>query len=190
MTSSQALISGEVLDAYPMRRHRVLLDIGGGEGSFLIAAGQRYPGLGMLLFDLPAVAARAAAGFESAGLGPRARIFGGDFFRQPLPKGADLISLIRVLHDHDDGQALAILRRAHAALPKGGVLLIAEPMSGTSGAEPIGDAYFGFYLTAMGSGRPRTPGEIEQLLRQAGFRRSRLFPTRTPMIVRVIAATA
>ncbi len=94
MTSSQALISGEVLDAYPMRRHRVLLDIGGGEGSFLIAAGQRYPGLGMLLFDLPAVAARAAAGFESAGLGPRARIFGGDFFRQPLPKGADLISLL------------------------------------------------------------------------------------------------
>ena len=43
-------------------------------------------------------------------------------------------------------------------------------MADTRGAEPVG-AYFGFYLLAMGSGRPRRAGELlAHLLREAGFR--------------------
>ena len=190
MTGSQALLAAEILDAYPLHRHRSLLDIGGGEGAFLIAAGQRNQDLALTLFDLPAVAARAAGRFQAAGLGERARIYTGSFFHDPLPQGADIASLVRVLHDHDDAFALSLLRRIHAALPKDGVLLVAEPMSGTPGAEPVGDAYFGFYLTAMGSGRPRTRTEISALLLQAGFRQVRPAPTRTPMIVRVLVARA
>ena len=59
---------------------------------------------------------------------------------------------------------LALLHAARRALPADGVLLLAEPMSGTAGAEPIGDAYFGFYLLAMGSGRPRTAEELRSML--------------------------
>ncbi len=189
MAQSQAMVAQEVLDSCSLRRHRRLLDIGGGEGVFLAAAGVRYPHLELMLFDLPAVAARAAQRFEAAGLANRAVAFGGDVFRDSLPQGADMISLVRVLHDHDDDFALAILRRAHAALPKGGTLLVAEPMAGTKGAEPAGDTYFGFYLAAMGSGRPRTVEEITDLLRQAGFGGTRLCSTATPMIVRVLSAT-
>ena len=96
---------------------------------------------------------------------------------------------MRVIHDHDDAAALAILTRVHAALPPGGTLLLAEPMAGTPGAEPVGDAYFGFYLLAMGSGRPRTPAEFSRLLAQAGFRHSRLVRTRMPLLTRLIIAT-
>ena len=46
-------------------------------------------------------------------------------------------------------------------------------MSGTAGAEPIADAYFGFYLLAMGTGRPRTAEELAALLATAGFSRVR-----------------
>jgi demethylspheroidene O-methyltransferase len=190
MAQSQAMVAREVLDACPLGRYRRLLDIGGGEGAFLIAAGTRHPGLELMLFDLPAVAARATQRFQAAGMAARGAAFGGDFFRDALPAGADIVSLVRVLHDHDDDFALAILRRAHSALPKGGKLLLAEPMAGTRGAEPAGDAYFGFYLAAMGSGRPRTAEEIGVLLRQAGFGASRLCRTATPMIVRVLLATA
>jgi demethylspheroidene O-methyltransferase len=143
-----------------------------------------------MLFDLPAVAGRAVARFESVGMDGRSEVFPGNFLRDPLPVGADIASLVRVLHDHDDDVALAILRRAHDALPKDGVLLIAEPMSGTRGAEAMGDAYFGFYLAAMGSGRPRTPREIATLLHKAGFRRTRLVPTANPLITRLIVAEA
>ena len=61
MAGSQALIADQVLAAYPFHKHRRLLDIGGGEGVFLAAAGQRVPGLGLMLFDLPAVAQRAVS---------------------------------------------------------------------------------------------------------------------------------
>ncbi len=35
MAASQPLVADEILDAYPFARHRCLLDVGGGDGSFL-----------------------------------------------------------------------------------------------------------------------------------------------------------
>lgn len=189
MAASQPLVAEQAIAAYPFRRHRRLLDVGGGEGVFLTAMGARVAGLDLALFDLPAVGARARARFDSAGLATRTTIFGGDFFADALPRGYDVISLIRVLHDHDDAPALALLRNIHAALPPGGTLFIAEPMAQTPGAERAGDAYFGFYLLAMGSGRPRTPAEIRAMLREAGFARSRLLATAMPLTTRAIVAT-
>jgi demethylspheroidene O-methyltransferase len=92
------------------------------------------------------------------------------------------------VHDHDDESALTLLRAVHAALPSGGQVLIAEPMAGTPGAEPMGDAYFGFYLLAMGRGRPRTPEELKGLLRKAGFARARLRATSRPLLASLMVA--
>jgi demethylspheroidene O-methyltransferase len=190
MAASQPLIAEEVLEAYGFRGHRTLLDVGGGDGSFLRAVGAAHPGLSLMLFDLPAVAERGRARFAAAGMADRARCFGGDFGADPLPQGADIVSLVRVIHDHDDARALTILRAARAALAKGGTVLLAEPMSGTAGAEPIGEAYFGFYLLAMGTGRARTPEELSAMLGAAGFAEPKLLPTSTPLLVRVMTARA
>ena len=78
---------------------------------------------------------------------------------------------MRVLHDHDDPHALALLRAARRALPSGGHILVAEPMAGAASAERMGAAYFGFYLLAMGQGRARRPEEIGALLRGGRVRR-------------------
>jgi demethylspheroidene O-methyltransferase len=187
MAASQPLVASEILDAYPLHRHRCLLDVGGGDGSFLVAAAARTPGLRLVLFDLPAVAEQARARFAAHGLAHRATAIGGDFRIDPLPQGADIVSLVRVVHDHDDAVALAILRAVRAALPPDGTLLLAEPMAGTRGAEPVG-AYFGFYLLAMGSGRPRTPAELNDLLRAAGSGQVRPLRTSTPMLTGLIVA--
>ena len=95
---------------------------------------------------------------------------------------------MRVLHDHDDDAALTLLSAIRRALPPDGALLIAEPMSQTRGSEPVGDAYFGIYLLAMRSGRPRTAEEIRALLRAAGFRTIRPVPTGNPVLVRLLLA--
>ena len=63
-------------------------------------------------------------------------------------------------------------------------------VAGTPGAEPVGEAYFGFYLLAMGSGRPRTPAETIGLLEAAGFAEARRRPTRTPLLASVLTARA
>jgi len=188
MAASQPMVAEEVIAAYDFRRHRCLLDIGGGSGAFLAAVAASAPDLRLMLFDLPAVAEQGRERFARLRLEGRATAHGGDFEGDAFPPGADLISLVRVLHDHDDEVVRTLLARVRAALPPGGRLLIAEPMSGTAGAEPAGDAYFGFYLLAMGRGRPRTPAELQAMLAEAGFAASRLIPTRTPLLTRVLVA--
>lgn len=188
MSASQPLIAGEILSAYSFSKHKTLLDIGGGQGTFLLAAAQRAPRLQLMLFDLPAVACLAQKNFEREGIGDRASAHGGSFFETPLPKGADIASIIRVLYDHDDHRALAILKAAYSALPSGGTLLVAEPMSGTPGAEAMGDAYFGFYLLAMGKGKSRSAQRLMDLIREAGFSDPTLQSTRLPLQTRLIQA--
>jgi demethylspheroidene O-methyltransferase len=61
-------------------------------------------------------------------------------------------------------------------------------MSDTPGAEPMGDAYFGFYLLAMGRGRPRRPGQLVQMLVAAGFDRVRPLPTRLTLQTQILLA--
>ena len=190
MSASQPLVADEILDAYPLRGHRCLLDVGGGEGAFATAAARRAPRLRLVVFDLPAVAALAQSRLDAAGLGDRAQVVGGNFLVDRLPEGADIASLVRVIHDHDDASALAVLRAVRRALPPDGTLLLAEPMAGVAGAEPIGDAYFGFYLLAMGRGRARTPAELETLLRTAGFGRVERVPTRQPLQTGLLVARA
>lgn len=189
MSASQPMVAEMVLSAYSFARHRCLLDVGGGDGSFLIAAGQLAPRLALKLFDLPGVAAIARERLAAAGLGQRASVIEGSFLTDPLPPGADVISLIRVVHDHDDDVVLQLFARVREALPKDGVLVIGEPMSGASGADPV-SAYFGIYLHAMGSGRPRSFAALQNMLRQSGFTDIRERSTRIPMIAKVIVARA
>ena len=59
MAASQQAIAAEILASYNFGTHRHLLDVGGGDGSFIAAAAARYPQLAFTLFDLPAVAALA-----------------------------------------------------------------------------------------------------------------------------------
>jgi demethylspheroidene O-methyltransferase len=52
----------------------------------------------------------------------------------------------------------------------------------------MGDAYFGLYLLAMGSGRARTPRRLRELIEAAGFDEVALRRTALPLQTRVITA--
>ena len=186
MAATQPAIAQEILDAYDFKPHRRLMDVGGGNGAFLLHAAKRFPHLQLVLFDTPAVADLAAARFKEAGLEKSASVAAGNFLHD-LPQGADAITLIRVLLDHDDATALAILKSARAALPQEGVLLVAEPMAETPGAEKVA-AYFSLYLMAMGRGRPRTEQHLQALLREAGFTRIERRTVCQPLLARILVA--
>lgn len=188
MTASQPMVIDEVLDAWPFARQRKVLDVGGGEGRFVAALAQRFADLQLMLFDLPQVADLARERLAGLGLQDRVQTHGGSFFDDPLPRGADLVTLVRVLFDHDDAHVLAILRAVRAALPPGGEVLVAEPMARTPGAHAMGDAYFGFYLLAMGRGQSRSVSDITRLLEQAGFQDVRSVATRLPLQAGIVTA--
>ena len=116
MSASQPLVSDEVLAAYSLKNHRCLLDVGGGEGTFLTAVGAHAPHLKLMLFDLPAVAEQAKARFAEQGLSARATTFGGSFFSDPLPTGADdplVLNVFLVSLAHDEPPS-AMQQSSHA----------------------------------------------------------------------------
>ena len=186
MAHTQSLVTDEILDAYPMDQHQMVLDIGGGQGAFIKRLANRYPHLTFKLFDIPGVAELSNAHFDEIGLSSRAQAVGGNFFQDPLPQGCDLATLVRVIFDHDDARVRQLLVNVFTALNPGGTLLLAEPMAETKGFEAMGHAYFGFYLLAMGRGRPRTEAEIRGLLSQAGFTGIRLLNSYMPLNAQVL----
>jgi demethylspheroidene O-methyltransferase len=188
MASSQPMVADQVVHAWDFSKHRRMLDVGGGAGAFIAAVAKVAPQLEFGLFDLPAVTALGEQQLGQQGIAVHPHP--GDFRSGTIPAGFDLITLVRILHDHDDALAQALLGKVRAALKPGDTLLIAEPMAGTPGAEAMADAYFGFYLLAMGSGRARTAEEIGAMLTRAGFASWREKPTGLPIVTRLIAATA
>jgi demethylspheroidene O-methyltransferase len=190
MGETQAMISGLILDAVDLSATRRLMDVGGGNGAFLAAALARHGQLCGHLVDLPDVAGLATQRFAQAGLGARTQVTGLSFLTGTLPSGADAISFVRVLHDHDDGAVMTALRAARAALAPGGQLIVAEPLAETPGARAMGHGYFGLYLHAMGSGRPRTRAELSAMAQAAGFPPLRERASAIPLLVRVLVAAA
>tara|TARA_R110000850_G_scaffold6769_10_gene25951 strand:- start:1375 stop:2511 length:1137 start_codon:yes stop_codon:yes gene_type:complete len=188
MAATQPMVWQQILPKYDFGQHRRMLDIGGGSGAFAEAVAGIAPNLELAIFDLPDVVPLAQSRFAGSLLETRVAVHPGSFRHDPIPQGHDLVTLVRILHDHDDPVVSALLPRIYQALPAGGRLLIVEPMAGTRGAEPMGDAYFGFYLWAMGSGRPRSVAENRQLLEKAGFSAIREIATDLPIIARALVA--
>jgi demethylspheroidene O-methyltransferase len=177
MADSQVLVAEDTIALAGFGRSRHLMDVGGGTGAFLHAVGAAHSGLKLTLFDLPAVVPGAVAR-----LGSRAEIRAGSFRDDPLPRGADTITLVRVLYDHADETVAALLRAVHTALPPGGRLVVSEPMAGSR----AGDAYFALYCMAMRTGRVRTPAEIARLMTGAGFVVTDAPATRRPFVTTVL----
>ncbi len=188
MADSQGLVAADTLRLVNLSGIGTLLDVGGGTGAFLAAVAPHYPGMKLHLFDLPAVVAGAAARMQAAGLMARTTIHQGSFRDDPLPRGADGISLIRVLYDHADDTVAALLRAVHDALPRGGRIIISEPMSGGDSPDRATDVYFALYTLAMQTGRTRSGAEIAGLLRTAGFAGIRIHPGFRPFVTSAVTA--
>jgi demethylspheroidene O-methyltransferase len=190
MAASQHFVADEVLASVTFRDVQKLLDVGGGHGAFLRHIGTAWPHLKLGLFDLPEVATTGTKVLGEALGEPRVTAHPGNFFSDSIPQGYDMVSLVRILHDHDDAPAQALLANIRKSLAPGTRLLIAEPMARIPGAEAMGEAFFGLYLWAMGSGRPRSPAEIIAMTRAAGFASARFIATAQAVNASVIIATA
>ncbi|MEY3765345.1 MAG: hypothetical protein RLZ03_304 [Pseudomonadota bacterium] len=186
MSASQPFVVDEILAAYSFQDHQRVLDVGGGQGTFLSRLARHAPHLQLELFDLPPVALLARENMERQGLSHRARTTGGSFLADELPAGADLATLIRIAHDHPDHDVLTLLKAIYRALPPGGTLLLAEPMAQDDPHNAQGDAYFHFYLLAMGSGRLRTRHELSSLMERAGFCLIEAIPTQIPLHTQIL----
>lgn len=186
MAQSQKLVAQDTLDAVNLKEVRHLMDVGGGTGAFVSAVAQRWAHLDFTLFDLPQVVEDVPQALGQ--VASRVAIAPGSFRNDPLPTGADAISLIRVLYDHSDDTVRDLLAKVHAALPEGGRLIISEPMGGGARPDKAGDVYFAFYTMAMQTGKARSAQDIAALCEGAGFVDIRSKAPRRAYVTRVLTA--
>lgn len=141
---------------------RHVLDVGGGDGTLLHELLGRFSSLRGTVLDLAGAADSARRTFRDAGLDDRGDAVAGDFF-SPLPAGHDAYLLCWVLHDWDDGAALAILRRCAEAAGPGGTVLVAEYGGGAAVTE------LDVRMLAYFNGREREVAELSDLAEGAGL---------------------
>lgn len=177
MTGVHGRETQAMLEAYDFTGIGTLVDLGGGNGSVLTAMLRRYPGLQGILFDLPSVAERTKAHIEAAGLASRCQVMAGNFF-EAVPSGADACLLRHIIHDWDDAQSVTILGHCRRAMRPGGKLLVVEGVV-PPGNEPSVSKFFDLAMLVLPGGMERTEQEYRQLLEAAGFRLTRIVPTRT-----------
>jgi hypothetical protein len=153
---------------FDFSRFKSVIDIGGGPGHIISEILLRHKGLRGALLDLPATAELAANFLRSKKLADRCEVVSGDFFKA-VPTGYDAYLLKSVLHDWDDKDAVAILKRCREAMTTAARLLVIEEVfvPGTSVGNP--HRFVDLDLMIHLGGRERTQTEYESLLQQAGL---------------------
>ena len=163
--------AGALADTYDFGRHRRLLDLGGGTGSFLRAALERAPHLEGALYEMPAAAAAArerAAGAAGAG---QFAIVEGDFLRDPLPGGYDAVLLANVVHLFPPEKNRTLFRRLHAAAPPAARLLLVDFWTNPEHTAPLFAALLaGEFQLVTGEGDVYSVEEVGEWLADVGGR--------------------
>jgi hypothetical protein len=162
-------------------RFASVVDVGGGDGTFLARIVTAHPRIHATLLDQPHVIARAAASFESLGLSSRCRAVGGNFFVS-VPEGGDAYLLKSILHDWDDKASADILRICRQAMKPTSRLLVVEHVIGPPNTGPEGK-FADLHMLVINGGRERTRDEFAALFDQAGFHLVSVTPTATPLSV-------
>ena len=181
MTTLSDLAAVAVVAGYNFGLYRTIVDVGGGQGGMLSAILAATPNARGVLYDLPEVVAEASALLRQRGVEDRVRVEGGSFF-DSVPSGGDAYVLKNVIHDWPDGQAVAILRNVRVAAGADATVLLVEMVLPEHDRDFAGK-WADLEMLLQANGRERAAAEYRDLLRQAGFRMTRVVQTASPFSV-------
>src|SRR5262249_46175156 len=104
---------------------KLVVDVGGGNGTILTGLLREHPQLCGIVFDQPHLASEVDATIRAVGLADRCSFVGGNFFVEVPPNG-DVYILAFILHDWGDEDAGRILTSCRRAVSAEGRLVLLE----------------------------------------------------------------
>ena len=140
----------------------LLLDVGGGPGTYSIALCQRFPNLRAVIWDLPQTLVMTKEYIERFHMGSRISMQEGDWNRDDFGTGYDCLLISNVMHGHGS-RAEAKLEKAKNALVPGGLLIVHDFLLNNDRCGPLPAALFNLMIGAY------TVDEILAVIRAAGF---------------------
>ena len=112
-----------IASSFPWQRYQTFVDIGTAQGDLAVQIALVNPHLRGLGFDRTEVEPVFQQYAVATGVADRVVFLSGDFFKDDLPK-ADVVLMGHILHDWDLPTKKMLIRKAYAALPAGGALIV------------------------------------------------------------------
>lgn len=162
--------AGRIMAAkFPWQRYKSFTDVGGAQGGVAAQIALAHPHLTGLVFDLPQVEPLSKEYLRSLNLDSRVKFQSGNFFNEPLPR-TDVLIMGHILHDWGLEQKLTLLRKAYAALPEGGALIVFDAMiDNERSTNTVGLLMSLNMLIETPAGFDYTPIDCQEWLASTGF---------------------
>lgn len=159
----------EILKHIDLKGVRKILDLGGGPGTYSIAFARK--GKDVTLFDRPETLDIAREMVEKEGLLQKISFRDGDFLKDSIGSGYDMVFMSQVLHAYGERENISLFRRLKKVLNPGGRIVIHEFYLDSSGTSPVGGALFSLnMLINTENGRTYSVQEIKRWLEKTGFK--------------------
>jgi precorrin-6B methylase 2 len=171
MKSISVQANAMLVRSLDFRDAKYLVDVGGGNGTNILAFARKFPHLRAAVFDSASVCELAKTNITREGLSDRLDVWPGDCFVDPFPKEADVILFAHFFTIWSEEHNRQLLRKCFESLPRGGTVIIFNMMQRDTEDGPLGAAMGSpYFLTlATGEGMLYTWREYSQWMRDAGF---------------------
>ncbi|MBW8002398.1 MAG: hypothetical protein FVQ80_10315 [Planctomycetes bacterium] len=155
------------LDNIDLSGRKKLFDVGGGPGSYTIAACKRYPELQAIIFDLPETIVITKEMIAKEGMGERISVREGSWDKDDFGEGNDVVLLSEVMHGAV-GNAEMKLAKAYESLVEGGLVVVQEFLLNDDKSGPLIPAVFNLMVGAY------SKAELFGFVEGAGFKEVKL----------------
>lgn len=145
-----------------LSERKKLLDVGGGPGTYSIAACRRFPKLKAVVFDLPETIAIAQEVIAAEGMQDRVTTQAGNWETDAFGEGNDVVLLSNILHG-PGSKARIKLKKAYDSMIDGGLLLIQDFLLNDEKTGPLIPALFNVMIGAY------SRCELLSMIKEAGF---------------------
>lgn len=146
-----------------------ILDIGSGPGTYPIALCRKNPDISATIFDLTGTLEITKKILEKEGLDKQIKLISGDYNKDPLPAGFDIVFLSNIIHSEDGETNKKLMERVYYSLNPGGRIIIKDHIMDESLTNPSCGAIFSIYMLLTTKGRDYGYNEVKEWLKYAGF---------------------
>ncbi len=147
-----------------------VLDVGGGSGAFSSAFVRGKKGVRATVFDLPQVLPLTEQYVRAEGLIDRIDFTAGDYTRDALPRGYDLVFLSAIIHSNSPDENRELIRKCASSLNPKGTLVVQDFIMDESRTDPPPGALFALnMLVGTSAGDTYTETEVRGWMGEAGL---------------------
>jgi len=148
-----------------------ILDVGGGSGAYSMEFINRTPEIEATVFDLPNVVPITKKFIEKAGFANKIKTYTGDYTKDELPEGFDLVFLSAIIHSNPLRTNQQLIQKCFKALNPNGLIIIQDWIMNNDRTEPTSGAIFAInMLVGTDGGDCFTEQEVSEMLATTGFK--------------------